>query len=73
MRSPTFRRCLLECALVLAAITLPGCAPEGAGSVHIDRSAVNKVMVLPDRKSAGPSRPPTRREQSNPKVRNFQR
>jgi hypothetical protein len=55
MRSPRFRQFLFVCVLGSAS-ACPGCGPEGAGTVHADRSAVSGVMVIPNRNDPGPSR-----------------
>jgi hypothetical protein len=44
-------------AIVLVSVFLapPGCGPEGAGSVHVDRATATRgVALIPDRKDPGP-------------------
>ena len=46
------RPTLLGCVV---AVFVPACGPEGAGSIHIDRSRTSSIMVTPDRKAPMPS------------------
>ncbi len=42
----------LACSMALA---LPGCGPGGAGSIKVDPSYKSQVMLVPSRKTPGPS------------------
>jgi hypothetical protein len=42
-------------ALVLVAGS-SACAPEGAGSIHVDKARVSGVSIVPDRKESPPAR-----------------
>jgi hypothetical protein len=52
-----------------ALVVLPGCAPEGAGSIKIDRSYKSQVMRVPDRKAPGPRLAQAHRGRPVPKLR----
>jgi hypothetical protein len=45
----------LEMACLVGAAVPIACAPEGAGSIHIDRAHQGKVMLSPARRPAGPA------------------
>ncbi len=60
MRATRDRAWVGACALLTAALTVPGCGPEGAGTIHAERSGASTVMVLPDRKAPGPPQPRSR-------------
>jgi hypothetical protein len=61
---PAVRPILLACVV---AVIMPACAPEGAGSIHINRSRISSVMVTPDRKSHMPSQTKARGGRPIPK------
>jgi hypothetical protein len=68
MNATVFARSRIALTLLVPSL-LSACGAEGEGSIHVGRTPVSKVMVMPSRKPGAPPKAQIRRFPTTPKAR----